>query len=201
MGYGLLKQLFPTSVIAAIAIVSIAIVAVVFLLWLDLRKSRHGRMREGFVFRTFVSVLAVSAGIVILHLIGQYAQRELFRFAAQPTTTLRLQITVAVTALVLGISAFVIKLANQFWYGVLEVLASIVFAMNASAQLSPTHPNQMAVGSALLGALYVVVRGFSNMTEGSLGKIETLDDFIEKVLSKLGSQASPSALSTVQSPR
>ena len=141
--------------------------------------------------------LVPSLVTIIIHVIAVYLQR----FFNQLDATTQNEIVVAGATLVVGTSAFFVKLQRQFFYGLVELIAAVLFVVNAVANNDANHPNDLAVGSAAIASLYVVVRGLTNMTEGSLGKVESFNQFIEKLFAKLGIQASPSVSSNPQIPQ
>jgi len=191
----LLSLLFPKSVLFVIG------------LWWALAAVLAGigiferlKGRNAFTVRTilrnmFPLALVPSALTVIVHVVAVY----LLRFANQLDATTRNEILVAVVVVLWGLLAYVMKLKKPFWYGLVEVIASVLFVISAVANSDPAQPNHLAIVSAILAAVYVVVRGLANMTEGSLGKVETFDQFIEKLSAKLGIQASRAVSSSPQS--
>jgi hypothetical protein len=68
---------------------------------------------------------------------------------------------VGLMVLPVGYAAHHFKRWNQLLYGIVEVLVGIATAVGATARAD----FQTAQGLALLGAVYVVARGFNNVTE------------------------------------
>jgi len=63
----------------------------------------------------------------------------------------------------MGYGAYFFKRAKQRWYGLVEILFTFVTVVVA---LKTTKHNPLGLATALIGAMYVGSRGFSNYVEG-----------------------------------
>lgn len=185
-------NLFPKSVLAFIALFWLLAVALSALGINETLKARNIHSIGTILRRGFFMGVIPSIVTIVIHLVAAYLQRVVDQLAVSTQA----QVTVAGAALFVGFMAYFLKLKKQFWYGAVEVIASIVFVMNATANIDPAHPNQLAVDSALLASVYVVVRGLTNMTEGSIGKVNNFEEFIDKALAKLKIPVAPSVSSS-----
>jgi hypothetical protein len=185
----LLRLMFPSSVLAFIGL-SFALATMFAAMGIFEKLKGRNSYSVGKILRNTALMGAVPATVtVIIHLAAVYLQRVFNQLDA----TTQNETLLAAFVLFAGTMGFFTKLIRQFWYGLVELIAALLFVRNAIAGIDPAHPNQLAVQSAVLASLYVVVRGLTNMTEGSLGKIENFEDFIDKLFARLGVQAKPSA--------
>src|SRR5579872_31392 len=97
---------------------------------------------------------AVGIGSAIVGLTGTTVSRLLYRIPGKYVNLL------AFAVLPLGYAAHYFKTQNQLRYGMVEVLAGMATAIGATAK-SQFQPSQ---GLAILGAIYVVARGFNNIS-------------------------------------
>src|SRR5579872_6632975 len=81
----------------------------------------------------------------VIHVLAVYIQR----FFHQLSATTQSETVIAGAVLFGGSVAFFFKVEHQFWYGLIELIAAMLFVVNAIAGIDPVHPNQLAVDSAV----------------------------------------------------
>jgi hypothetical protein len=89
------------------------------------------------------------------------------------------QLLVGAAVLLLGVAAFSFKLVNQVIYGVVEVLFAGVAADVTSRQMN-AGADWAAQIATLIGAVYIVSRGLSNIKEGFASKQKNLSEHQNK---------------------
>ena len=200
MTLSLLNAVFPKGVIAVIVLFTVFASAMFVASIYDARKRRLSSLYSSgiLVKRGIKFVLVVTALIVVLNQLIDLAQFILSRYS---TVAQRGSILVGGLALAVGLMAYLFKLQRQPWYGLAEIIVGTMVAVDS---LSGGKANQAPSITGLLplfGAIYVIVRGLTNVVEGFLGKVSTLSELAEELMKKTEPQISASISSSPQSPR
>lgn len=130
------------------------LVAISVAIWLrqryEMPEPDRGPVRQGFnaglLWSVVIWSVMSSAAYVIALIPGHY--RNLLGVAVLPT----------------GYAAFRLKKTHQYRYGQVEVVIGIATALGVTLKDDGLSPAQ---GLALVGAMYVVARGFSNINEAN----------------------------------
>ena len=77
------------------------------------------------------------------------------------------QILTAILAFACGCMAYFFRKASQWFYGFCEVVFGTLYAGKASAGLTLAKPDFTVQWAIIMAAVYIIVRGISNMAEAS----------------------------------
>ena len=122
-----------------------------------------GNKNAAIALRSLVSLTLVGAAFIWFPMIIMVVGNVVFHFV--PGHYLN---WIAVVVWPVGWAAFRLKQFNPIYYGVIEIMVGVItaFGTTVKGQWGP------AQGLAVLGAMYVVSRGYGNLAEGTRKKDE-----------------------------
>jgi hypothetical protein len=122
-----------------------------------------GNKEAGIALRSLVSLTLVGAAFIWFPMIIMVVGNAVFHIVPGHYWN-----WIAVAVWPIGWAAFRLKQFNQIYYGAVEIVAGVItaFGTTVKGQWGPTQ------GLAVLGAMYVVSRGYGNIADGTRKKDE-----------------------------
>jgi len=155
--------------VVTVAIVIACIPYQSYLLWKRLRPSTPPEQKQeirGIQANSKAGLLGLllTAAFFKAALLATEHGEQVLRWLVRILGLRMVQITLAIILLILGAAAFVFKEENQRIYGVTEISFGIAASMVALQHVAVN--NFFTTLVTLGGCVYVVARGFSNLSEG-----------------------------------
>jgi hypothetical protein len=116
--------------------------------------------------RDFVRALPYLVLFALIIIGGVRFGQQSLAFISRQSPTVAVRVLAAVVVLAVGYAAYSFKRKHQMWYGFMEIVVGMITAFTL-ANAVDAHYLLLSQGTAFVGSVYVVARGFSNMRESA----------------------------------